>query len=285
MSAEFPPAPSGTSTRLDQVLGALLSAAPEIEAAAVVSFDGLPMASALPRDMDEDRVAAMSAALLSLGDRAAQGLGRGDLSQVYVEGENGTVFLISADEEAVLVAVANARAKVGMMLFEVRRAAKAVAAALLADDVDAGYALPAEAAVPEPPVAMPVAATAEQVTRSDYVPQNDYAPAPQEYVQHPDAAPAAPMSEGVGAHAVSGGSIADALEAEFAERAQDGQPPATDHMSAYAHAIAQEYATDGSSAADAEQSASGGGPVMVPTGSEDGDAGWPSYPPRGPGWT
>ena len=71
----------------------------------MVSFDGLPMASALPPGMDEDRVAAMSAALLSLGERAAQGLGRGDLSQVYVEGDNGTVFLVSADDEAVLVAV------------------------------------------------------------------------------------------------------------------------------------------------------------------------------------
>ena len=78
--------------------------------------------------MDEDRVAAMSAALLSLGERAAEGLGRGELSQVYVEGENGTVFLVSADDEAVLVAVAAKGAKVGLMLFEVRRAAAAVAA-------------------------------------------------------------------------------------------------------------------------------------------------------------
>jgi hypothetical protein len=80
--------------------------------------------------MDEDRVAAMSAALLSLGERAAQGLGRGDLSQVYVEGETGTVFLISCDDEAVLVAVAAAGAKAGLMLFEVRRAASAIAEVL-----------------------------------------------------------------------------------------------------------------------------------------------------------
>jgi predicted regulator of Ras-like GTPase activity (Roadblock/LC7/MglB family) len=96
----------------------------------VVSFDGLAMASALPAAMDEDRVAAMSAALLSLGEKAAQGLGRGDLSQVYVEGENGTVFLISCDDEAVLVAVAHSGAKAGLMLFEVRRAAADVATVL-----------------------------------------------------------------------------------------------------------------------------------------------------------
>src|SRR3954453_22847860 len=97
--------PVSRSGRLDRVVADLMSQAPEIEAASVVSFDGLPMASALPAGMDEDRVAAMSAALLSLGERAAENFGRGSLSQVYVEGEHGTVFLVSADDEAVLVAV------------------------------------------------------------------------------------------------------------------------------------------------------------------------------------
>lgn len=135
------------SDRLDRAIHGLLAQTPEIEAAAVVSFDGLPMASALPPSMDEDRVAAMSAALLSLGERAAQGLGRGELSQVYIEGDAGTVFLVSADDEAVLVAVAAKGAKVGMMLFEVRRAAAAVADALRADEV-----APAPAELPAQPV-------------------------------------------------------------------------------------------------------------------------------------
>ena len=124
MSGQLPP--TGRAARLDRALAELLAQAPELEAASVVSFDGLAMASRLPSGMDEDRVAAMSAALLSLGEKAAQGLGRGDLSQVYVEGESGTVFLVSADDEAVLVAVAAAGAKAGLMLYEVRRAAAAV---------------------------------------------------------------------------------------------------------------------------------------------------------------
>src|SRR5580692_12321903 len=121
---------SNRSQQLDRAIADLLAQAPEVEAAAVVSFDGLPMASALPATMDEDRVAAMSAALLSLGERAAEGLGRGGLNQVYIEGDDGTVFLVSADDEAVLVAVAAKGAKVGMMLYEVRRAASSVAEVL-----------------------------------------------------------------------------------------------------------------------------------------------------------
>ena len=132
----------GSASRLDKVLHDLLRRAPELQAAAVVSFDGLPMASALPYGFDEDRVAAMSAALLSLGERASQGLGRGSLNQVYIEGEEGTVFLVSADDEAVLVAVGAHGAKVGLLLFEVRRGAQAVAETLRQEDPPevAGYA-------------------------------------------------------------------------------------------------------------------------------------------------
>jgi len=128
----------------------LLNQTPEIEAAAVVSFDGLPMASALPESMDEDRVAAMSAALLSLGERAASGLGRGDLSQVFIEGDDGTVFLVSCDGEAVLVAVAAKGAKTGLMLYEVKRAA-AVIGRTLAAQYAAEEAAAEEAAAAEPP--------------------------------------------------------------------------------------------------------------------------------------
>ncbi|MDQ1486630.1 MAG: uncharacterized protein QOJ62_2323 [Actinomycetota bacterium] len=125
-SMQPPPESVSRAGRLDRILRELLHQTPGVEAAAVVSFDGLPMASALPPGMDEDRIAAMSAALLSLAERAAQGLGRGDLSQVYIEGENGTVFLVSAQDEGVLIAVTSAGAKVGMMLYEVKLAASRV---------------------------------------------------------------------------------------------------------------------------------------------------------------
>ncbi|HEX8003965.1 MAG TPA: roadblock/LC7 domain-containing protein [Mycobacteriales bacterium] len=133
------------AARLDRAIRELLTQTAEIEAAAVVSFDGLPMASALPAGMDEDRVAAMSAALLSLGERATVGLGRGELNQVFIEGEEGTVFLVSADNEAVLVAVAAKGAKTGMMLYEVKRTAASVADVLRADETPAEVAEAAEA--------------------------------------------------------------------------------------------------------------------------------------------
>ena len=91
----------------------LQASSPDIEASAVVSVDGLSIASALPQGIEEDRVSAMSAAMLSLGERIASELGRGTLEQVYIKGEKGYVVLMSVGEEAVLTALAREQAKLG----------------------------------------------------------------------------------------------------------------------------------------------------------------------------
>jgi len=105
-------------------LRALQATAPGIEASAVVSVDGLIMASALPAEVEEDRVSAMSAAMLSLGERIAGELGRGALQQVYIRGENGYVILSSIGEEAVLTVMARAKAKLGLVFLDMSRAAR-----------------------------------------------------------------------------------------------------------------------------------------------------------------
>lgn len=100
------------------------AASPDIEASAVVSVDGLIMASALPAEVEEDRVSAMSAAMLSLGERIASELGRGALEQVYIRGGSGYVILTAVGEEAVLTALAREQAKLGLVFLEMRRAAE-----------------------------------------------------------------------------------------------------------------------------------------------------------------
>ena len=99
---------------------------PDIEASAIVSVDGLIMASSLPANVDEDRVSAMSAAMLSLGERIASELGRGKLDQVYIRGGNGYVILTDISEEAVLTALARKEAKLGLVFLDMRRAAEAL---------------------------------------------------------------------------------------------------------------------------------------------------------------
>ncbi|HVN14409.1 MAG TPA: roadblock/LC7 domain-containing protein [Anaerolineales bacterium] len=119
-----------TKSRADQMVERLRSmqvSAPDIEASAVVSVDGLIMASALPQDVEEDRVSAMSAAMLSLGERISGELGRAGLEQVYIKGNAGAIVLTSIGEEAVLTALARQEAKLGMIFLEMRRAAEDLA--------------------------------------------------------------------------------------------------------------------------------------------------------------
>jgi len=96
----------------------------DVEASAVVSVDGLIMASALPAGVEEDRVSAMSAAMLSLGERIAGELRRGVLDQVYVKGNHGYVLLTAVGQEAVLTVLAREGAKLGLIFLDMRRAAE-----------------------------------------------------------------------------------------------------------------------------------------------------------------
>ena len=102
------------------------ASSPAIEASAVVSVDGLTIASALPQGVEEDRVAAMSAAMLSLGERIATELGRGSLEQVYIKGSNGYVLLMSVGDDAVLTALARENAKLGLILLDMCRTVEAL---------------------------------------------------------------------------------------------------------------------------------------------------------------
>jgi predicted regulator of Ras-like GTPase activity (Roadblock/LC7/MglB family) len=107
---------------MEKTLRSLVSNTPDLEGAAVVSVDGLIVASILPANSDEERVSAMAAALLSLGERTSNELDRGILDQIYVKGNNGYVVLMSAGDENVLEAIAGPNAKLGMVLLEMRRA-------------------------------------------------------------------------------------------------------------------------------------------------------------------
>lgn len=115
---------------LTSVLGELNGSTADIEASAVLSMDGLMMASMLPASMDEDRVGAMSAAMLSLGDRTAKELARGELEQVLIKGHKGYILLTHAGSEAVLTVLCKPNARLGLVFLDVKRAAEAISKVL-----------------------------------------------------------------------------------------------------------------------------------------------------------
>ena len=115
---------------LNAALSSLQSSSSDIEACAVVSEDGLIIASSLPQNVEESRIAAMSAAMLSMGSRTSQELNRGKVKQMYVKGETGYVLIVSAGLHAVLLAMAKGDAKLGLIFLELGRAAGEIENAL-----------------------------------------------------------------------------------------------------------------------------------------------------------
>ena len=111
---------------LTSILAELNATSADIEACAVLSTDGLMIASMLPQGLDPDRVGAMGAAMLSLGDRTAAELSRGDLDQVMIKGLRGYVLMTHAGSEAVLTVLATPQAKLGLIFLDVKRAAAAI---------------------------------------------------------------------------------------------------------------------------------------------------------------
>lgn len=111
---------------MNHELRRLLATTSDIEAAAVISMDGLILTSTLDDATTEDRVSAMSAPLLSLSEMISHELGRGQLEQVFIRGENGDVLLMSIGDATVLTVMSKREAKLGMVIYYMRRAAKQI---------------------------------------------------------------------------------------------------------------------------------------------------------------
>jgi predicted regulator of Ras-like GTPase activity (Roadblock/LC7/MglB family) len=121
---------SSRTEELNNILENLNASSSDIEACAVVSEDGLMIASLLPQGLEEGQIAAMSAAMMSMGTRTAKELNRGALQQLFVKGDSGYVISIYAGPHAVLLALARKEAKLGLIFLDLSRAAEETEKAL-----------------------------------------------------------------------------------------------------------------------------------------------------------
>ena len=107
--------------KLGITLQNFVSGTSDVQGAALVTPDGLPLSSTLPGAMDEERVSAMSAAMLSLGERIGQELVRGTIDRIFVEGDKGYGILVSCGDDAVLLVLADQKVKQGILMLEIKR--------------------------------------------------------------------------------------------------------------------------------------------------------------------
>lgn len=112
------------TSKINSILDNFVSGTSDVQGAALVTPDGLSLAASLPSGMDEERVSAMSAAMLSLGERIGKELSRGGIERIQVEGTDGYGVLTSCGEDAVFLVLANKAAKQGVLNLEIRNAVK-----------------------------------------------------------------------------------------------------------------------------------------------------------------
>ncbi|MGB0678259.1 MAG: roadblock/LC7 domain-containing protein [Polyangiales bacterium] len=103
------------------VLRRFVDAIPGVQGAAVVTADGLPLATSLPSSMNDERAAAMTAAMLSMGERIGRELSRGGVERVLVEGAEGYSLLMRCGGELALLTLATREVKQGLLLYEVQQ--------------------------------------------------------------------------------------------------------------------------------------------------------------------
>jgi len=114
------------SDQLNLVLDRFEANVAHVEATAIFNTDGLVIASRLPSSVDEERIGAMSAAILSISNRSIDELSRGTMKQILVEGNDGSLLIRSVGEDAVLVAMVGSQIKLGMLFYECTRCVKKI---------------------------------------------------------------------------------------------------------------------------------------------------------------
>ncbi|OLS13450.1 MAG: Roadblock/LC7 family protein [Promethearchaeota archaeon CR_4] len=116
---------------LTQLLRNLQAQNHEISGCTIVSVQGLPivtsMSGKLQNTVNEGIISAMTAAILSVGDRAAQELQRGTLKRILIEGEVGTIIISQAGQHAILCVLCRNDAKLGMIFLTMASASKKIA--------------------------------------------------------------------------------------------------------------------------------------------------------------
>lgn len=147
----------------------------------IVSSEGLPIASALPRGIDETRMAATTAALLSLAERSVIEMEKGKFEQLYIRGEDGYLLALPAGPNAILMVSTKRDVRLGLIFLDLKRTVENIARLLSGsyipddfdDDDDNGYVTPFPFTPPGPPGS---AGSAEKVYDEEEREKSKYEP-------------------------------------------------------------------------------------------------------------
>ncbi|MCD6553325.1 MAG: roadblock/LC7 domain-containing protein [Anaerolineae bacterium] len=117
---------------LEEALHGLQEISPYVMGSAVVTSDGFVVASDLPSEMDEKKITVMAMAMLTLAQETMSELSASDLERVLVESKDSYIVLLNAGPDAVVAAVAEKEAVLGLLLVAMRQTVQRVEGILTA---------------------------------------------------------------------------------------------------------------------------------------------------------
>jgi predicted regulator of Ras-like GTPase activity (Roadblock/LC7/MglB family) len=114
---------------LKQILGEFLKL-DGVTAAVVAGRDGFVIESVVAGDIDVEALGAMASTGMGTSEAMSDELGKGEMSQMLIELENGPILLSPLSEDELIAIVANANVNVGRIRYELKKNRDRITAAL-----------------------------------------------------------------------------------------------------------------------------------------------------------
>ena len=112
---------------LQKILTKLIKAIPKVKVVAIVSIEGLPIISILPPDIEELQVAATTATILCMAERAILELKAGNLEKMYVEGSDLNILISAIGQNAVLMIATSKQVVLSKIFLHCKKVCKNIA--------------------------------------------------------------------------------------------------------------------------------------------------------------
>jgi len=111
--------------KLDDELTGLMQVG-QIKASGIVSKEGLLINTRTPPDVDARIFSALCSTIMGAAEAASGQMNTGSVREISVKTEKGTIVLIPAGEKAILTALTEPDAQLGLILFEMESRANQV---------------------------------------------------------------------------------------------------------------------------------------------------------------
>ena len=120
--------------KLTQVLQETVESG-NLDSSCIVSEDGLPICSAISDAEKEGLLSAIAAAILAMGERTAEELKQGRLSQVTIQADDGVTVVRSAGRHQLIIGTARSRVGLGLIHLALQKSSTKVAEILDGDGI------------------------------------------------------------------------------------------------------------------------------------------------------